>query len=83
MLKRILLVVFMLIVAAGCYVLAGLNDSLGRLESPGVVAASPRPLHSVTERTSNQEVAAREIGTEEPKQILFGDLHVPGPPRSS
>ncbi len=49
---------------------------LGTSVGPGQVAEATRPTDSVAERAAQQRATARLAGVAEPKQILFGDLHV-------
>ncbi len=49
---------------------------LGTSVGPGQVAEATRPTDSVAARAAQQRATARLAGVSEPKQILFGDLHV-------
>ena len=49
---------------------------LGRHHGAGVPTAEAIPAAVVAERARAQRAAASEAGVAEPKQILFGDLHV-------
>ncbi len=68
-----------LAVAAGLLValvfLAG-QGRFGELWHEGVPTAEPIPAEVVAERSRLQGVSARLAGVAEPRQILFGDLHV-------
>ena len=76
MLARVLGVLAILVVA-GLGVLYALGTGLGveteRAGSPQARAISPQ---IVAKRAQRIESAAREVGVAQPKQILFGDLHV-------
>jgi len=50
--------------------------TFGRHEGPGVVTESARPAEAVSRAVEHVRAAANEIGVAQPKQILFGDLHV-------
>jgi len=56
------------------YVLGG--GAFGQHRGPGETTGAPRPATLVRTRTQAQDTAARQVGVSEPKQILFGDLHV-------
>jgi hypothetical protein len=69
-----LLVVLVVIVGLGLVAIAG--GWLGRHEGPGELTEQPIPPALVAARTALQSSMARGLGIAEPKQILFGDLHV-------
>ena len=48
----------------------------GQHQGPGEVTKKPIPADVVTARTQGQQQAATSLAVGEPKQILFGDLHV-------
>jgi len=78
--KRILarlllaLLVLLALVLAGLY-LAG-TGRFGEHEAPGEVTARARPASEVAGSVAKIEAAADALGVRDPKQILFGDLHV-------
>jgi len=61
--------------AIGLVFLSG-RGVFGRHEGPGEITEVQRPPAVVRERAADVETAARSIGVEKPKQILFGDFHV-------
>jgi hypothetical protein len=65
----LLLVLALLILGAG-------RGWFGSHEEPGQVTTAPRPPELVASRAIAGRAAAESIGVSEPKQILFGDLHV-------
>ena len=76
MFRAILLVVGLLLaVAFGAVWLAG-QGHLGRHEGPGEIVAARRPAQAVGEAEEKLAAAAASLRVPEPKQILFGDLHV-------
>src|SRR5262245_16319067 len=52
------------------------SGALGRAEGPGTIAAPPVPREIFESRGAVEHTAARNVGVENAKQILFGDLHV-------
>jgi hypothetical protein len=67
--------VVLVALAIGVVFLSG-RGVFGRHEGPGEITEVRRPAAVVTERTAEIETAARSMGVERPKQILFGDFHV-------
>jgi len=68
--------VLVLAIGAGAvFVLAG-RGCFGSLEGPGEIRGPRQGEAAVASRAAAQADAARAIGLREPKQILFGDLHV-------
>ncbi|MDJ0848617.1 MAG: DUF3604 domain-containing protein [Myxococcota bacterium] len=76
MLVRILVVVAGIVVLALAGVFAAGRGVLGRHEDPGQVTTRERDAALDAARAAGQAKAASAIGVAEPKQILFGDLHV-------
>jgi hypothetical protein len=76
MLKRIVLVVVVLALTLATYFILAVNGVLGRFESPGEVAQTPRPVDWVALQADTDQDAAARVGATSAKQILFGDLHV-------
>ncbi len=74
--RKIASVAALLVVAAVGYGLAAIYGVLGRMETPGTIARKPLPEDWIAGERSAQERAARAIGAETQKEILFGDLHV-------
>ncbi len=76
MLRRILLGLVLLVVlaVAGLYALG--SGWLGRHWGPGTPTPTPIPDAVIEQRASTQASAAQGAEVAEPKQILFGDLHV-------
>lgn len=62
--------------AAGVYLLGISLGWYGELEGPGNIEAQSLPAERLEERQQRQQAAALEIGAGNPKQVLFGDLHV-------
>ena len=71
-LKRLSLLVALLAIVG---TMAG-RGWFGTPQEAGEVARSARPADIVRARIETEGQAARAIGTDAPKQILFGDLHV-------
>jgi hypothetical protein len=76
MIRRLLLALALLVVLAAGGLYAVGRGVLGRHEGPGEVHATARPAAVVAARASRQREAAHAIGVAQPRQILFGDLHV-------
>jgi hypothetical protein len=68
-------IVLILVLGAALVYLAGLGV-FGTAMHAGKPAARAVASEIVGERASAEQDAARGVGAEEPKQILFGDLHV-------
>ena len=69
------------VVAVGVVVLGGVGVLAGRgwfgaEQAAGTVASVARPAAETAVRGQSEQAAAVAVGTREPKQILFGDLHV-------
>ncbi|UCE85693.1 MAG: DUF3604 domain-containing protein [Deltaproteobacteria bacterium] len=75
-LARLALGLLLLLFLLGLFVFAAGRGWLGRHEGPGEVVTTPVPAEAIARRTATQLRAARARGVAEPKQILFGDLHV-------
>ena len=52
------------------------NGWLGRYEAPGEVTPISQPLDVLEKRVTDQLLAKEKLNIEDPKMILFGDLHV-------
>jgi len=76
MLRRVLLVVVAIVVIAGAWFAGLVFGFFGAHQGPGEIAKRPIPAPIVAARASAESAAARDVGVAEPKQILFGDLHV-------
>ena len=76
MVRRVLVVLLAIVLIAGGW-LAGLVFGLyGSHQGPGEITKTPTPPGVISARANAEQAAAREVGVAEPKQILFGDLHV-------
>ena len=49
---------------------------LGNHEGPGTITNNQIPKQTIENRAKTQNISSVKIGKNEPKQILFGDLHV-------
>jgi len=74
--KRVIAVVVLLVLGAGAYVGGVWFGLYGRHEGPGTPAPARVPAAAVAARTQAQVNGAEAVGVLQPKQILFGDLHV-------
>jgi hypothetical protein len=70
------LVVALLGATAVCAVWLAGQGHLGRHEGPGEIVAARRPAQAVRELEEKVAASATSLRVPEPKQILFGDLHV-------
>jgi hypothetical protein len=75
-LKRILLVLAALVLAAVLLVYLAGGGLFGSHEEPGAVTPVARPADFVADTQARVADAAAGIGVSRPKQVLFGDLHV-------
>ena len=74
---RIALIVLLSLVAlAGVVVALLASGTLGHLETAGVVTPVSAPSEVIAARAAEQRGEAMRQGVANPKQILFGDLHV-------
>ena len=69
------LIVVLFIVALVSAYLAGMGV-FGAHEAPGHIALTSRPAERIQSSSKKIENAASDIGIAQPRQILFGDLHV-------
>jgi hypothetical protein len=76
MLKRLGLAVLLVVAVAGAYLAGAWWNFYGEHEGPGVPTETRIPQALVDARAAAERSAARAAGVEEPKQVLFGDLHV-------
>jgi len=76
MLKRALVVILLLALAAFVGLRMVGHGALGEHEVPGDVTEQARPAAVVASTGASVSQAADDIGVSQPKQILFGDLHV-------
>ncbi|MHC4220445.1 MAG: DUF3604 domain-containing protein, partial [Planctomycetota bacterium] len=74
--KTLLLVVAGIVVLAAAYVAGMALGFYGDPPGPGQITAARIPAAVLTSRGEAQERAALAARVEDPKQILFGDLHV-------
>ena len=74
--KRVVQVFLVILVLAGLWVTAGAYGWLGSAEEPGNVATTTRPSAASKARVDSLAAAARAVGADDAKQILFGDFHV-------
>ncbi|MGB1581765.1 MAG: DUF3604 domain-containing protein, partial [Nevskiales bacterium] len=71
--KKFFLILLLLLMAAAVFVVL---DGGGQPEQMGKLHPEPVPQSWVDAKATAQTEAATSLGVEEPKQILFGDLHV-------
>jgi hypothetical protein len=76
MIRRILFALFGLAALAGLALYALGRGALGRHEGAGEPAPSRRDAALDAARAQAERAAAAALGVAEPRQILFGDLHV-------
>ena len=76
MFRRILTGAVILVVVAVLVVYAAGRGWFGRHEGPGEIAGPRLEPAVVAGHAAAVTTAARRIGVDEPKQVLFGDLHV-------
>ncbi|MBP1684659.1 MAG: hypothetical protein H6Q33_802, partial [Deltaproteobacteria bacterium] len=76
LLKRIFALIVLLALGAAAYVAGAWFGLYGRHEGPGTATPARVPAAVVAARAQAEANAARALGVAEPKQILFGDLHV-------
>ncbi|MGH0036308.1 MAG: DUF3604 domain-containing protein [Myxococcota bacterium] len=74
--RRVLSVLAVLLLLVGVAIVVLGRGWLGTLDVGGEPTPTPRAAASVAARSADQAAAARSLGRDEPKQILFGDLHV-------
>ncbi|MGI9294731.1 MAG: DUF3604 domain-containing protein [Pseudomonadales bacterium] len=75
LLRLVWLVVVLILLAIGVIYFMG-SGILGQHRGVNPVNESPVPPQLVGLRTLSQKRTARALGVEQPKQVLFGDLHV-------
>ena len=76
MFKRVVVILVVLLLALPLLILGAGRGWFGSHEEPGQVTETPRSPEVVASRAAAHRAAATSIGITEPKQILFGDLHV-------
>ena len=76
MMRVLAVIAIVLIAIFGAGLWALWNGSLGSHLGPGELTEVPIPKQTLEARRSFQRAAAAFVGATEPKQILFGDLHV-------
>ena len=75
--KRLVLLVLFLFLAGTTYFAGGIYYGwIGKLEQVGSIQGKMIPSKIISQRTEAQIKSSKKIGVKEPKQILFGDLHV-------
>ena len=75
--KRLVLLVLFLFLAGTTYFAGGIYYGwIGKLEQVGSIQGKMIPNKIISQRTEAQIKSSKKIGVKEPKQILFGDLHV-------
>ena len=75
--KKLLSLFTLLIIAGAIYFSGGIYYGwIGKLEETGSIQGKMIPQGIISERADIQINSSKEIGVKEPKQILFGDLHV-------
>jgi uncharacterized protein DUF3604 len=76
MARWILGIAVLFLVLANAFLYAAGRGLLGTATHGGVPAARAKAAEVVTQRSDADRAAALGVGVEQPKQILFGDLHV-------
>jgi hypothetical protein len=76
MMRRVRIALLVLLVAAGVWVWLAGSGAFGSHEGPGEPTGESRPETAVRAETESVAAGARGIGVPQPRQILFGDLHV-------
>ena len=75
--KKIIIILILFIFTGIFYFSGGLYYGwTGKLEETGNIAGKIIPSEIISQREVTQKNSAKALGIEEPKQILFGDLHV-------
>ncbi|WP_211827003.1 DUF3604 domain-containing protein [Kistimonas asteriae] len=74
--RAVALFVSALVLSAITYLALAYMGIFGQLETAGEVTAVARPQQVITQQQQQQKTTALQAGITEPKQILFGDLHV-------
>ncbi len=74
--KRALIAAIAALVLGGGFIYAVGMGWFGNHEGPGVIEGVAIPDSVISDRTVAQNTAAAKLGVGDPKQILFGDLHV-------
>ena len=75
--KKTIFIAILVIFAGVLYFSGGLYYGwTGKYERAGSIKGKTIPNEIISERTVNQNKSAKAVGVKEPKQILFGDLHV-------
>ena len=75
--KKTIFIAILVIFAGVLYFSGGLYYGwTGKYERAGSIKGKTIPNEIISERTVNQINSAKAVGVKEPKQILFGDLHV-------
>ena len=75
--KKLVLLVLFLFLVGTTYFAGGLYYGwIGKLEQVGSIQGKIIPDRIISQRTKIQNDASKNLGVKEPKQILFGDLHV-------
>ena len=74
--KRVVAVVVLLVLLAGAYGTGAWLQLYGRHEGPGTPTQATVPAAVVAARSMAHATAATQLSVAQPKQILFGDLHV-------
>ncbi len=64
------------LVGAGMYLFGMKQNWFGEHRLPGTIEGPAIPDHIVKQRAATQRSSANALGSQAPKQILFGDLHV-------
>jgi len=75
-LKRVIVILVGLLLVVALVILGAGRGWFGSHEEPGQVTETPRSPDALASRAAAHHAAAASIGVSEPKQILFGDLHV-------
>ncbi|MBI3782157.1 MAG: DUF3604 domain-containing protein [Deltaproteobacteria bacterium] len=74
--KGIVAIVLLVVLAAGAYVVGAWRSLYGEHEGAGAISGKGVPAAAIEARRLSQARAAKTLAENQPKQILFGDLHV-------
>ncbi len=76
MLRRVLIVLFVIVFAALAVVWMAGRGFFGSPDGPGEIRGAARPASVQRDNEAAVREAADEVGVSSPKQVLFGDFHV-------
>ncbi len=76
MLRGVIGLVAVVILLVGGYLAGGFLGLYGQHRGPGEITGAATPAGVIAGRQAAQTESSKQVGVAEPKQILFGDLHV-------